>query len=203
MAINFKELLLDFGTATEKPKPKQRPTLENIVSVVYRNTTEKSGPWIVGGCARQVLLGEDNFNDIDVWFKDIYQFEQLKQRLSDEFGYEMYEHYVSDNAITYHVGDFKVQLIRRAWYPSLQAVFDSFDFTCCQLALDDNLTAYGPGEDDARNLRLRVNHLDKNAFLSRYAKYVGYGYSMDPSEFLKIIDNMDLNYEFYGRVFVY
>lgn len=201
--VNLTDIFSWSDDSSKLAQPKQKPTLENIVAVIYKQTTKKSGPWIAGGCARQILLGESNFNDIDVWFKDIVQFEQLKNRLNEEFGHEIYETYSSDNAITYQLGNYKIQLIRRAWYSSVDDVFANFDFTCCQLAVDDNLIAYGPGGNDARDMKLVVNHLDKNAFLARYAKYVGYGYVMDPKEFLKIIDNMDLNYDFDGSVFGY
>ena len=204
MAINFQDLSEIFVTNDRiRNTPKQNPTLENIVNVIYRGSTERSGPWIAGGCGRQVAIGEHNFNDIDVWFRDIFQFEQIKDRLNDEFGYEMYESFNSENAVTYQIGNLKVQLIRRAYYPSLDDVFKTFDFTCCQVALDDDLTAYGPGIEDAKAMRLVLNKLDTKAFLARYAKYVGYGYVMDPEEFIKIIENKDINYEFDGSVFGY
>lgn len=206
MAINLTELfsgLFDPNTDNTRNKPKQKPTLENIVRVIYQGSSEKNGPWIAGGCGRQVAIGENNFNDIDVWFKNLQQFDDVRLRLEEQFGYEMYETYNSPNAVTYSVGRLKVQLIRRAYYPSLDAVFNSFDFTCCQVALDDNLTAYGPGLDDAKNMQLVLNHFDSKAFLARYAKYVGYGYVMDPAEFIKIIENKELNYEFDGTVFGY
>lgn len=204
MAINLTEI---FGALLSKDKtenrPKLSPTLENIVSVIYRMSTEKSGPWIAGGCGRQLVLGEKTFNDIDVWFKDAFQFDQARERLYDQFGYEMYETYTSENATTYTVGQFKVQLIRRAFYPNLDAVFKEFDFTCCQVAVNDDLTPYGPGVEDAKNYALKLNRFDPKAFLARYAKYVGYGYVMKPEEFIDIIDRKDLNYEFDGSVFGY
>lgn len=205
MAINLTEVFANIFDSNDKIRntPKQKPTLENIIRVIYQQTTEKSGPWIAGGCGRQVAIGETNFNDIDIWFKDVFQFEQLKDKLNKEFGYEMYETYNSENAVTYQVGHYKVQLIRRAFYPTLDAVFREFDFTCCQVALDDNLTAYGPGIEDARSMRLVMNRYDPKAFLARYAKYVGYGYVMDPEQFIEIMDRKDLNYEFDGSVFGY
>lgn len=204
MAINLHELFQSvFPTGDKTDKPKQKPTLENIVRVIYQHSTEKSGPWIAGGCGRQIALGESNFNDIDVWFNNEFQFRQVQARLNDQFGYEMYETFSSDNAITYQVGKFKVQLIRRAYYPTLDAVFDKFDFTCCQIAVNDDLTAYGPGLEDAKNYVLKLNKFDSKAFLARYAKYVGYGYVMNPEEFLDIIEKQELNYEFDGSVFGY
>ena len=206
MAINLTELfsnLCNDKELIESSKPKQTPTLENIVSVIYQMSTEKSGPWIAGGCGRQIAIGERNFNDIDVWFKDPVQFERTRVRLEDQFGYEMYETYNSVNAVTYQVGKFKVQLIRRAYYPNLDSIFKSFDFTCCQVAVNDDLTAYGPGVEDARNYRLVLNHFDPKAFLARYAKYVGYGYVMNPEKFVEIIENKEMNYEFDGSTFGY
>jgi hypothetical protein len=203
MAINLHELFQSVFPDDKTNSPKQRPTLANIVSIIYQHSTEKSGPWIAGGCGRQIALGESNFNDIDVWFNNEFQFQQVRARLNIQFGYEMYETFSSDNAITYQVGKFKVQLIRRAYYPSLDAVFDKFDFTCCQIAVNDDLTAYGPGIADAKNYVLKLNKLDNKAFLARYAKYVGYGYVMNTDEFLDIIEKQELNYEFDGSVFGY
>ena len=199
--MNLIEIFSSFSV--EKNKPKLEVTLSNIVQTIYQKSTEKSGPWIVGGMGRQMVLGESNFNDIDIWFRDKQQYDETLTRLSDTFGYKMYEKFSSDNAMTYKIDDFTVQLIRRKWYPSLDAVFADFDFTCCQVAVDDNLTAYGPGVEDAKNYVLKVNRLDEKAFLARYAKYVGYGYVMNPDDFMQIIENQPLNYEFDGSVLGY
>jgi hypothetical protein len=195
--------LFESLSVPKEHKPTLEATLSNIVQTIYQKSTEKSGPWIVGGMGRQMLLGETNFNDIDIWFRDKQQYDETLTRLSNAFGYKMYEKFASENAMTYKIDDFTVQLIRRNWYPSLDAVFADIDFTCCQVAVDDNLTAYGPGVEDAKNYVLKVNKLDEKAFLARYAKYVGYGYVMDPDDFMQIIENQPLNYEFDGSVLGY
>ena len=173
-----------------------KPTLQNIVDTIYKDSTQAQGPWIAGGMGRQLVLGETNFADIDVWFNNPMSYEHCMLRLNNTFGNYMYETYTSDNAITYTVGDFKVQLIRRAYYKSLDEVFANFDFTCCQIAVDRNFYTYGPGIEDAKNYVLRLNKLDSRGFLARYAKYVGYGYTMPSDEFLDIINNEEINYEF-------
>jgi hypothetical protein len=195
--------LFESLSVPKEHKPTLEATLSNIVQTIYQKSTEKSGPWIVGGMGRQMLLGETNFNDIDIWFRDKQQYDETLTRLSNAFGYKMYEKFASENAMTYKIDDFTVQLIKRNWYPSLDAVFADFDFTCCQVAVDDNLTAYGPGVEDAKNYVLKLNKLDEKAFLARYAKYVGYGYVMDPDDFMQIIENQPLNYEFDGSVLGY
>lgn len=202
MAINLTEIFSGlFEADTVRNTPKQKPTLSAIVDIIYQNSD--TGPWIAGGCGRQIAIGESNFADIDVWFRTPFQFAQTKDRLHETFGYEMYETFASDNAITYQMGSYKVQLIKRAYYPSIDDVFKSFDFTCCQVAVDKDLQAYGPGVEDAKSNVLKLNHYDPKAFLARYAKYVGYGYIMNPEEFLEIIERKDINYEFDGSVLGY
>jgi len=199
MGINLIEI---FGDSPMTRKPEKRPSLENIVNEIYHDTDEQ-GPWIAGGMGRQIALGENNFADIDVWFNSQFQFEKVKRHLESVFGYDMYENFSSDNAITFNVGDYKVQLIRRAYYKNIDEVFANFDFTCCQVAVDKDLKIYGPGIGDAQNYRLKLNKFDNQGFLARYAKYVGYGYVMDNEEFIDIIENREINYEFDGSVFGY
>jgi hypothetical protein len=204
MAINFNDLKQLFSSDSgDTNKPKLPVTLPNILKLIYQDSTEKSGPWIAGGMGRQIVIGESNFNDIDVWFKDKEQFIKIQSRLLDTFGYEIWEKFASDNAMTYRAGDHTIQLIKRKWYPSLEAVFTDFDFTCCQVAINDDMTAYGPGVDDAKNKILKLNRFDNKAFLARYAKYVGYGYTMNPDEFIQIIENNTINYDFDGTTLGY
>jgi hypothetical protein len=180
----------------QTPRSGLNPTLKNIVDTIYVDSTRAHGPWIAGGMGRQIVLGESNFADIDIWFNNSKSYEQCRLRLNNVFGDYMYETFTSDNAITYTIGDFKVQLIRRAYYTSVDDVFANFDFTCCQIAVDENLKTYGPGIEDAKNYVLKLNKLDRHGFLARYAKYVGYSYVMPAGEFLDIINLEEINYEF-------
>lgn len=173
-------------------------TLPNIMEVIYKDSTPEQGPWVAGGMGRQLAVDVtcQQFSDIDVWFNGPTSFEHCMIRLNNAFGNRMYESFTSDNAKTYQIGDHKVQLIRRAYYDNLDAVFKQFDFTCCQVAVDKNFYIHGPGIEDARAFRLKVNRLDKRGFLARYAKYVGYGYTMPNEVFLNIINDEEINYEF-------
>ena len=198
----FKNLILtnifDDFKDTLPPKPGEEPTLKNIVDCIYETSTLEHGPWIAGGMGRQLAVNPacQEFADIDVWFSGPTSYELCMIRLNNTFGNYLYESFTSDNARTYTIGDHKVQLIRRAYYDSLDEVFDNFDFTCCQVAVDKDFKLSGPGLADARNNVLKLNKLDNRGFLARYAKYVGYGYTMPNEEFLDIIDNEEINYEF-------
>lgn len=192
--MDIKLIDLFLSDSPTKKRNLLEPNFKNIVDTIYHGTSERSGPWIVGGCGRQLALGESKFNDIDVWFGSREQFEAASKKILDTFN--AYETFTSDNASTYQVGEYKVQLIRRNFYKSVNDVFNDFDFTCCQVAVDENLRPYGPGLSDATNMVLKLNKYDNRAFLARYAKYVGYGYIMDTKEFLDIIERLDMNYEF-------
>lgn len=202
--MNFSILdIFDTKSPVKKHDLKFDTSLKNIVNQIYLHSTEQSGPWIAGGMGRQMAVGENNFNDVDVWFASKLQYEQVLTRLEDAFSHAMAEKFTSSNATTYKIGEHTVQLIRRRWYASLRAVFDDFDFTCCQIAVDDNMTPYGPGIEHARSMVLKLNRYDNQGFLARYAKYVSYGYTMDAKEFLDILNNEDMNYEFDGTTLGY
>lgn len=198
MFKNLSEIFTDLVDNVIENRIFLKPTLPNIMDVIYKDSTQELGPWVAGGMGRQLAIDPtcQKFSDIDVWFSDSKTFDQCTLRLNNAFGNTMYETFSSANAKTYQVSDYKVQLIRRAYYDSLDAVFKQFDFTCCQVAVDKNFYIHGPGIEDARNYTLKVNRLDKRGFLARYAKYVGYGYTMPNEVFLNIIDDEEINYEF-------
>jgi hypothetical protein len=199
MYTNLTNIFADFsGSRFKDHFGNEQPALKNIVNTIYKNSHREQGPWIAGGMGRQLAVDPtcQEFADIDVWFNNATSYEQCVNRLNFAFGNTMYETFNSSNARTYTVGDYKVQLIRRAYYETLDDVFANFDFTCCQVAVDKDFKLSGPGIDDARNNVLKVNKLDRRGFLARYAKYVGYGYVMPNGEFLDIINNEDINYEF-------
>jgi hypothetical protein len=201
MKLEFVNLFIDDSEDFTLPE-KKKISLNDIVCDIYASSTGR-GPWIAGGMGRQLAIGEIDFNDIDVWFDSLMQFEITKKYLEHKYEHAMYQNFVSDNAETYFIGDYKVQLIKRKWYPSIDSIFDDFDFTCCQIAVDSNLKIYGPGILDARNFILKLNKLDSHAFLARYGKYVSYGYVMDPEQFIKILETEKINYVFDGTVFGY
>lgn len=198
MFRNLTEMFISLENDTPYTRRGLQPTVKNIVDTICQDSTLEQGPWIAGGMGRQLAVNPNcqEFADIDIWFSSAMSYEKCMVRLNNTFGNHIYETFSSNNAKTYTVGDYKVQLIRRAYYTSLDDVFANFDFTCCQVAVDKDFKLSGPGLDDARNNVLKVNKLDCLGFLARYAKYVGYGYVMPNEEFLDIINNEEINYEF-------
>lgn len=198
MFKNLTEIFSSLAFDAVETRTFQKVTLPKIMEVIHQDGSQEHGPWVAGGMGRQLAIDPacQEFSDIDVWFNCAASYDLCLLRLNNAFGNDMYETFSSTNARTWQVGGFKVQLIRRDYYENIDAVFKQFDFTCCQVAVDKNFNIYGPGIEDARSFKLKVNRLDKRGFLARYAKYIGYGYTMPNEVFLDIIDDEEINYEF-------
>jgi hypothetical protein len=180
-----------------------KSTIANIFEFFHKNSSIESGPWIAGGVGRQLAIGEREFNDIDIWFSSREQFQRFKEGFIGHFGDNVYRIFDSENAETWQVITTKVQFIKKEFFKNSDDVLEHFDFTCCQILVDGKMNIRGNGIKDAKNRVLKVNKLDHTNFLSRYAKYVSYGYVMDPTEFIKIIETADINYEFDGTTIDY
>lgn len=194
---------LETGTKTLFLKPKVHfPEVKEILETILQDKTQ-IGPWVAGGMGRQIAVGETTFNDIDIWFNSSRQFHEVKERLFSKYEKCTLQVYDTDNAETCYVGNQKLQLIKRQWFNSIEHVFEHFDFSCCQIAVNEDLSLYGPGIDDAKNYVLKTKRVDTKTFLARYGKYVSYGYKMDPEEFLNTINENEVAYEFDGSTFGY
>lgn len=113
----------------------------------------------------------------------------------------------TENAVTYTLGvaskngdideDFpiwKVQLIKRKFYDTVQEVIDDFDITVCQIALDEfvkPVTGKLFAEDVAAK-RLRFNRLSPGS-AKRLIKYWTYGYTPSDEVLQSVIDHPDLD----------
>jgi len=192
--------ILDIFMANDSPRfYNETCTFNTFVKFYHDFSNQEFGPWIAGGCGRQLSLGENDFNDVDVWFSSRSQYDYFRLKMQEHFGNNIYRVYDSENAETWEGQGIKVQLIKKQFFSSVDAVFDYFDFTCCQVAVDRDGQVYGPGLMDARNRLLKINRLDPDNFIIRYAKYVSYGYVMDNKEFLDILENhKEINYDFDG-----
>lgn len=88
--------------------------------------------WIAGGAIRRWFTGKEELSDVDVFFENDLAFHDYCIRLKglryEEIGSHM-------NAVTFE-GEAKIQCIRARFYPTLEVVFDSFDYTVCQFGWD-------------------------------------------------------------------
>jgi hypothetical protein len=95
------------------------------------------GPWIAGGAIRRTLSHQPLDSDIDYFFKDQKQKADFEATLLERHGWLIS---TREHAATYGMKvehkTIIVQAISMAYYPSLDAVLDSFDFTITQFGYD-------------------------------------------------------------------
>lgn len=116
--------------------PEQSPLFEVVAGLP---SAKPDGPWIAGGAIRRTLLQEPLSSDIDYFFKDESQKAAFVLDMEARGGYKVSE---KEHATTFNIqidGKGKpviVQAITLAYYPTIEAVLDSFDFTITQFGYD-------------------------------------------------------------------
>lgn len=104
-----------------------------------------SGPWIAGGAIRRTLLQEPLNSDVDYFFRDEEQKKAFVEAIQEKGGWLISE---KEHAATFGIkvdhDTVIVQAITMAYYPTLDAVLDSFDFTITQFGYDGTDLVCGP-----------------------------------------------------------
>jgi len=166
---------------------------EKLVEAIKPNY--KDGPWIAGGAGRCLYQDED-VNDVDIWTTGNLQTVALIQRLQEVLSAGI--SFQTDNAMTFEWWHsdrkWKIQIITRKTFKSLEAVFADFDFTCCQVATNGQGKFYMSEEvmNDLANRRLRLSRFNQEGFLERWAKYTMYGFEMPKEELKECLDRKEL-----------
>lgn len=158
------------------------------------NPNYVTGPWIAGGAAR-CLYQDETINDVDIWVADDAQVLQL---IKDFKTIGAVESFVTANAISYDFWkddhNWKLQIIIKNKFASLQHVYDYFDFTCCQIATNGKGRFYMESDTkhDLDNRRLRLANFHEDGFLERWAKYTMYGFDMPFKELKTYLNKNEL-----------
>lgn len=157
------------------------------------NLDIQHGPWIAGGAAIS-LYTKQVIHDIDVYVTNRQQQLDLEQLFVDKHTIT----YESENALSVNVElvkdeRHKVQLIRKGLYKKIEEVFDTFDFSVCQIATDGkgNFVATPQALADLGTKRLRVAHFSPASFMPRWAKYTMYGFELPPIEFADYVSKIN------------
>lgn len=140
------------------------------------------GPWIAGGAIRRTLLQEPLASDIDYFFRDEEQKAAFVADIETRGGYKVSE---KEHATTFNIqidGNGKpviVQAITLAYYPTLEAVLDSFDFTITQFGFDGQDLVCGKfALWDLARKRLALNKLTFGvSTVRRLIKYTRQGFT--------------------------
>ena len=164
------------------------------------------GPWIAGGATLAWFKGHAvGESDIDVFCRDVQQKDELEQRL---IGFGAQATFRSNNAVTFTYSSknggmdaqtWKIQLITREYYNSLEEVIDAFDISVCQIGTDGIQFVFGDQTlEDINSRVLRMSDPPRAGALKRYCKYVAYGYRPTVGLHESIVDNPNTTWEFEG-----
>jgi hypothetical protein len=182
--------LLDIFNVSVETKPKVdllvsdfRPLCTDITVArlaTYLDLDIEKGPWLAGGAVRKFYLGQNIENsDLDIWFANLAQFEQAKEKI---IALGASEAFASDNAVSYKFYEgydcYNIQLIKRRFFEAPESIISEFDFTVCQLVTDGRKLITGDNtiqDLKTRTLRLVQARLPEY-IIPRVVKYIVYGY---------------------------
>lgn len=146
-----------------------------------------NGPWIAGGALRQCITNNPLSTDIDVFFASEEQRLTITRALSTNpratkaFTTTTAETWTVKTTIDETEKTVKIQLVFIDYYPTVEALIDTFDFTMCQIATTDIQTCVvGPFTlmDITKN-RLMVHRITYPiSTLRRLLKYSKQGFTV-------------------------
>lgn len=158
---------------------------EAIVKAAYHFLPE--GAWVAGGALTSVYTGR-TINDVDLYFKDRASFEDAVNGAYDAGLWCVAK---TTRAVTFVSGPHVIQLMHFNWFESPQAIFDSFDFTCCMAAMDCETKEIIMHDDFLKHCSQRfLKFHSGTAFpfgtVARVLKYQKRGYTIGTNEMLRI-----------------
>lgn len=172
-----------------------------------------NGAFIAGGFLRSLIANDADFKtDIDIFFTGSRAFNEMLNAIIKPMSGRMAETFrgyypdisledLRQNSKKYRLINFiphssyeykpRIQLIKMVWYPSIDAVIDSFDLTICQFATDGESIVFNPlGFEDIKNKKLRIHKSQSSLItLDRLLKYENKGYKASASDFKSVADD--------------
>lgn len=143
------------------------------------NILDTENGWLAGGAVRS-LIDNSNIQDYDLFFKNEESLNYTKSKLQELKADKIFECPLG-YLTTYKYGDLKIQLISKRFYHSLEVLFNSFDFTCCQFsATRTKFITTKTALKDTIKKELHLNELEYPvATINRIRKYKSKGYKID------------------------
>jgi len=143
---------------------------------------------LAGGAITSVFTKKD-ISDFDLYFHSRKAFDAAVHSAYDQ-GYWCVS--ITSRAITFAQGDLVFQLMHFRFFPDANAIFESFDFTCCMAALpmDSQQLVFHPRFlADTNKRELIFNHGTDFPLASgvRVLKYQQRGYTISKTELIKLL----------------
>lgn len=142
--------------------------------------------WVAGGAVRDYFSEGFLTSDIDLYFSTLKNFEKCKTFFIRTDGKIVFE---NDKVIKFKWKDKKIDLVKTV-FNNPQHSIDSFDFTVCCAAVDNDNLYYNPTFFiDLSKKQLMINKLDYPiSTLWRLQKYNLKGFRICKGELTKIIE---------------
>jgi hypothetical protein len=177
--------------------PVDRPVVDNIFNC------SKVMPYLAGGACLAWYQHRPVDSDIDVYFQSKMQFEEFKYDFERCEMFDKHGSYTvkmtTDNALTYGATDrntgktWTVQLIKKDFHPTLEAVLDNFDITVCKIGFDGSkVVMRSTFARDEQYRILKFDNVNPHSH-KRLVKYMSYGYQPAHHTFEQVCnsDNID------------
>lgn len=183
--------------------------VNDLLPVSFIEPKMESGPWIAGGAVNCWYQNTSvKSRDIDVWCNSSEQAQLVIDNLIKRGASVMFR---TENAETlnlrgmnlnfeenhYNVGElslngdisWKIQIIRKKYFPSAEKLVQNFDITVCQLATDGKKFCFSDDQVvyDLKHKILRFSK-DSKISIKRMLKYVFYGYLPTQNQKQKALD---------------
>lgn len=180
--------------------PQLLDTVLDNISVDNIELMKKHGVILVGGCFTSAFCMTP-INDIDVYFKNEDSFFSFLDDVdcSEEWCSGNLMLNLSNKAITLldTTTNMRIQLIFNKWYPTVEDVFNNFDFTVNMCAFDMALLNTDEHEILQMNVDFEKHNLQRQIVFNmntqypicsanRVNKYKEKGYNITPHEFNKV-----------------
>lgn len=160
---------------------------KNEIKILTSTVANFENAFIAGGALTSVFTRQP-INDYDLYFKSEDAFVQAVEQAYDE-GFWCVD--VSKRAVTFADNSVIYQMMHFDWFPTAEAIFDAFDFTCVmaaydfdtkEIVADDNFLTHCA----QRFLRFHPGTRYPLASAVRVLKYQDRGYSIGKGDMLKI-----------------
>lgn len=170
------------------------PQLQKCFELYEREIFSEIGDtifyWIAGGTLRDYFINQKiNYNiDIDVFFPDACSHDEAKKILLDQKYHIIYDSFFSLKMKKMN----KVIDLVKIYYNNPQVAIENFDFTvCCAALSQDGFVQHEMFFLDLVTKNITINKIE-NPFntLNRISKYIKKGFTIEPSELLKVISKI-------------
>ncbi len=183
--------IFKFADFTKKYLGDNNAELDLLTTLLFHLPSLKDVGWLAGGALRRLITKQKLDSDFDFFFKSPDSFEGFYKGIKSCKNIKVQKEFRNEHNITLIVNvvgsedgeleiieGLKLQLINIQYYNTIEEVLESFDYTLCQVALDDgNLVLGDTTLWDLGNKRIVINKITYPvASLRRLLKYTNQGY---------------------------